>query len=217
MPFTPETITSKPNNQCIRCDNLGVICDGPNAASMSNERFCEWCKLRKNELGWSNQKLADVTGLSKTTIDRIMTGKITGLNGETINILSCALVYGYNSSGNSWGKFPCPLSANAPDDDAKALREENARLLLQLKQQADNDRSKIDHLKRQIDFDEDQLRKKDKLLDDRSSFMRRKDRIITILSILLGITVFLIPAALMIDAMNPNVGFFWRTALSAFR
>ena len=199
MPFTPETITSKPNNQCIRCDNLGVICDGPNAASMSNERFCEWCKLRKNELGWSNQKLADVTGLSKTTIDRIMTGKITGLNGETINILSCALVYGYNSSGESWGKFPCPLSANAPDDDVKILREENARLLLQLKQQSESDRGKIDHLKKQIAFDEEQMKEKDTLLKDRASFMRRKDLIITILSILLGIAVVGIMVALMLD------------------
>lgn len=199
MPFTPETIIAKPNNQCIKCDKLGVICDGPNAASMSNERFCEWCKLRKNELGWSNQKLADVTGLSKTTIDRIMTGKITGLNAETINVLSCALVYGYNSCGESWGKFPCPLSANAPDDDIKILREENARLLLQLKQQSDIDRGKIDHLKKQISFDEEQMKEKDILLRERSSFMRRKDRIITILSILLGIAVVGIMVALMLD------------------
>lgn len=210
MPFTPETIIVKPNNQCIKCDKLGVICDGPNAASMSNERFCEWCKLRKNELGWSNMKLAEITGLSKTTIDRIMTGKISGLNGETINILSCALVYGYNSSGESWGKFPCPLSANAPDDDVKMLREENARLLLQLKQLSENDRSKIDHLKNQISFDEQQIREKDSLLKQRYQFLRRKDFVIAILSVLLSLSVAAIITALVMDAANPEIGFFFR-------
>ena len=203
MPFTPETLAEKPYNQCIKCDKLSVVCDGPNFASMSKERFCEWCRLRKEYLGWSNLKLAEITGLSKTTIDRIMAGTTSGLNSETMNILGCALVYEYNSEGNSWGKIPCPISFHAPKDDTKAILEENAKLRLQIAQMKDDEAKKVVYLKNHIDFEEEQLVEKDMQL-------RRKDRIIGALCISLGVCVLLIVAAIVVDIMCHDVGFFFR-------
>ena len=102
MPFSPETIAMKPYNQCIKCEYLGVKCDGPNVIAMSKERFCEWCRERKEFLGWSNAKVSEVACVSKTTIERIMSGKVAGLNGETISAVTCALVYGYACAQSSW-------------------------------------------------------------------------------------------------------------------
>lgn len=219
MPFTPETIAVKPYNQCIKCDYLGTKCDGPNVIAMSKERYCEWCRQLKEERGWSNAKLAEVSGVSKATIDKMMTNRITGLNGETISSVTCALVYGYADPNGSWGKFPCAMVA---PDNASGGCPKCAELQKQMENQTKSDREKIDHLKKQVAFAESQLlekdaqiRSKDDRLHERADFMYRKDRVITILSVLLGISVLLILTALFIDMFNPNVGFFWIEQMAA--
>ena len=219
MPFTAETIQTKTYNQCIICENLGVSCDGPNMAAMTMERFCEWCKLRKEQLGWSNAKLAEVSGCSKGTIDRLVSGLATGINAETKSRIACALIY-QKPYEVSWGKYPCTLalqsdsSANLAEMDG--LRSQVALMEKQLHQQSENDRTKIEHLKEENEFYKSQMITKDKQLEDRAWFIKRKDRMIVILAILLGISVFLIFAGLIVDRLNPNVGFFWREALAAF-
>lgn len=209
MPFTPETIAIKPYNQCIKCAHIGIKCDGPNVVAMSKERFCEWCRQRKEELGWSNAKLAEIAEVSKPTVDRILSGKIPGLNAETMSTITCALVYGHACPNDNWGKYPCAMAAMKQDGECPGC----AGLKEQFRQQEENNRGKIDYLKQQVAFKEDQMKTKDHQLEERASFIHRKDRIITILSVLLGISVLLIIAALMIDAVNPNVGFFWRATL----
>ena len=219
MPFTPETIAVKPYNQCIKCDYLGTKCDGPNVIAMSKDRYCEWCRQLKEERGWSNAKLAEVSGVSKATIDKMMTNRITGLNGETISSVTCALVYGYAEPEGNWGRFPCAMVApnTAPDGCPKC-----EELRKQMETQLSSDREKIDHLKKQVSFAESQLMEKDKQicskddrLKERASFMRQKDRVITILSVLLGLSVLLIIGALLIDLFNPNIGFFWLEHMAA--
>ncbi len=212
MPFTPETIAVKPYNKCIKCDYLGTKCDGPNVIAMSKERYCEWCRQLKEERGWSNAKLAEVSGISKATIDKMMTNRITGLNGETISTVTCALVYGYACPDGNWGKFPCAMEApeESPEDCPKC-----AEFQRQLETQTKGDREKIDYLKDQIKFKEGQMLSKDKLLDERADFLRRKDRAIVTLSALLAIAVIMIFGAILIDMFNPNIGFFWLEHMAA--
>ena len=214
MPFTPETIAVKPYNQCIKCDYLGVKCDGPNVIAMSKERFCEWCRQLKEERGWSNAKLAEVAEVSKATIDKMMSNRVTGLNGETISTVTCALVYGHACPDGNWGKFPCAMVA--PGDTADECPK-CAELRLQLEQQTKNDREKIDFLKQQVAFKEEQMLTKDKQLEQRANFLYRKDRIITIMAVLLGVSVLAIISALFIDLFNPNVGFFWLEHMAVLR
>lgn len=213
MPFTPATIEEKKYNYCIRCEHIGTRCDGPNVISMDLARFCEWCRLRKEELGWSIDKLTEVSGVGRATVAKIMSGKITGLNGETISAITCALVYGYNPNGNGWGKYPCAMMALEYEQaqNSKEPCQDCARHMEQHK----SDREKIEFLKRQIEFKESQMVAKDKQLEDRAWFIKRKDRMIVVLAILLGISVFLIIAALIVDRLDPSVGFFWRQALAA--
>ena len=210
MPLTPETIAAKPYNQCISCDKRGVICDGPNVISMSVERFCEWCRDFKEFRGWSNAKLSEVSRVSKTTVDRVVSGRITGLNCETISALTCALVYGSVPEGDSWGKYPCPLAIGvSAESPAEKLQQDYELLLRQSEAQAKSDREKIDYLKQQIAVKDDQLKTRDHHLEQRANFIYRKDRVITVLAALLGVSVLLILAALTVDMFNPNIGFFW--------
>lgn len=212
MPFTPETIAVKPYNQCIKCDYLGTKCDGPNVIAMSKERFCEWCRQLKEERGWSNAKLAEVAEVSKATIDKMMTNRVAGLNGETISTVTCALIYGHACPDGNWGKFPCAMVA--PDDTPNECPK-CADLRLQLEQQTKNDREKIDFLKQQVAFKEEQMLTKDKHLEQRADFIYRKDRIIAIMAVLLGISVLLILTAVFVDMFNPNVGFFFMEQMAA--
>jgi hypothetical protein len=103
MPFSPETLEEKPYNICISCPKLGQTCDGPNFLAMSVERWCEWCHLRKDFLGWKNSYIADKAGVSKMSVDRIMTGDVKDLRITTMQAVTRALVNG------TWGQSPCVL------------------------------------------------------------------------------------------------------------
>lgn len=221
MPFSPETIAVKPYNQCIKCDYLGVKCDGPNVIAMSKERFCEWCRQLKEERGWTNAKLAEVAEISKATIDKMMTGRVSGLNGETISTVTCALIYGQACPEGNWGKFPCAMVAPDAAQNSCPKCEEFQK---QLEAQSASDRGKIDFLKKQLAFAEDQIlakdaqiQSKDERLAERKDFIYRKDRIIAILGILLGLCVLIIIGALVVDMLNPNIGFFWLERMAAMR
>jgi hypothetical protein len=70
---------------------------------MSVERWCEWCHLRKDFLGWKNSYIADKAGVSKMSVDRIMTGDVKDLRITTMQAVTRALVNG------TWGQSPCVL------------------------------------------------------------------------------------------------------------
>ena len=103
MPFSPETLEEKPYNICISCPRIGQTCDGPNFLAMTIDRFCEWCKFRRDYLGWKNQFVADKAGVSRISVDRIMAGDSKDLRITTMQAVAQALVNG------AWGKSPCVL------------------------------------------------------------------------------------------------------------
>lgn len=103
MPFSPETLEEKPYNICISCPRIGQTCDGPNFLSMTVEQWCEWCRLRKEYLDWRNSLLAEKSGVSKISIERIMAGDVKDLRITTMQAVTKALVNGM------WGQSPCVL------------------------------------------------------------------------------------------------------------
>lgn len=103
MPFSPETLEEKPYNICVSCSRIGQTCDGPNFLAMSVDRWCEWCRLRRDYLEWKNATIAEKSGVSKITIDRIMSGDTKDLRITTIQAVTKALVNG------AWGQSPCVL------------------------------------------------------------------------------------------------------------
>lgn len=103
MPFSPETLEEKPYNICISCPKIGQTCDGPNFLAMTVERWCEWCHLRRDHLNWKNQTIADKSGVSKISVDRIMSGDVKDLRITTMQAVTRALVNGV------WGQSPCVL------------------------------------------------------------------------------------------------------------
>ena len=160
--------------ECLSCPKLGNSCDGPNFVAMSADDLLEWCKQRKARLGLSNAKLAEMSGMAKGTIDRLLAGIHVDFRYETIRPMVKALV------GGDWSGSPCPV----PHGEEKHLREE-------IQHYKDTKASDLET----IHFLQDQIRSRQKT--------------IAWLSIILGITLTVIIAALVIDRLNPDIGFFW--------
>lgn len=165
MPFSPQTLEEKPYNICITCPKIGQTCDGPNFLAMTIERWCEWCRLRRDFLGWKNQTVADKANVSKISIDRIMKGDAKDLRITTMQAVTKALVNG------SWGVSPCVLV----NETEKEIYVDNPVIVAQcqhLQNMIDNlseeykteiatvredDRKKIDFLMEQIKIKDKQI------------------------------------------------------------
>lgn len=183
MPFSPETLEEKPYNICISCPKIGQTCDGPNFLAMSVERWCEWCHLRRDHLKWKNQTIADKSGVSKITIDRIMAGDAKDLRITTMQAVTRALVNG------TWGQSPCVLvtetekeiQVDNPVIIAQCQHLQNSLDTLTVEHKAEvaairaEAQRKIDFLREQIAFKERQMDSKDKHIEWLQSLIKSKE------------------------------------------
>ena len=176
MPFSPETLEEKPYNICVSCARIGDTCDGPNFLAMSVERWCEWCRLRRDFLKWKNQTIADKSGVSKISVDRIMAGDVKDLRITTMQAVTRALVNGV------WGNSPCVLVT----ETEKEIYVDNPVIIAQCQHLQNT----LDHLsedykmelatvraeaQQKIDFLREQVKIKDKQIEWMHSLLSRKD------------------------------------------
>ena len=177
MPFSPETLEEKPYNICISCPKIGQTCDGPNFLAMSVERFCEWCKLRRDYLGWKNQLVADNAGVSKISVERIMAGDSKDLRITTMQAVAKALVNGV------WGQSPCVLVT----ETVREIRVDNPVIVAQcqhlqntldsLTEEHKKDLAFIrEEAQKKIDFLREQVAIKDKQIEWMHSLITSKER-----------------------------------------
>ena len=175
MPFSPETLEEQPYNICISCSRIGQTCDGPNFLSMSVERWCEWCHLRRDYLNWKNSTIAEKSGVSKISIDRIMAGDVKDLRITTMQAVTKALVNGV------WGHAPCVLVT----ETEKEIYVDNPVIIAQcqhLQNTLDNlsEEYKAElatvraEAQQKIDFLLDQINIKDKHIEWLHSFIQNK-------------------------------------------
>lgn len=192
---SPQNYEEKPYNMCLNCAHIGKNCDGPNFLAMSTERWCEWVRLRKEYLGWTNAKVAENAEISKVSVDRIMSGHIKDVRTTTMQAVTKALVNG------TWGQYPCALAAlEGAENDSNVLSCECDNLRKAL----ESEQKKVDYLKQQITYQQKQLDTKDEQLRDRFAFLKRKDKIIFGLSIAIAAVI----VVLIIDLFNGHIGYF---------
>lgn len=175
MPFSHETLEDKPYNICISCSRIGQTCDGPNFLAMTVERWCEWCHLRRDYLGWKNQIIAEKAGVSKISVDRIMSGDAKDLRITTMQAVTKALVNG------TWGQSPCVLVT----ETEKEIYVDNPVIIAQC-QQLQNTLDTLseeykkelasvrEEAQKKIDFLRDQVTIKDKQIEWMHSLIQHK-------------------------------------------
>lgn len=195
-----RTKEEKTYDKCIVCDHLGVCCDGPNFLAMTLERWCEWCRLRKEYLGLTNEKIAEEANVAKITVTRIMAlSNIGDIHLSTMQAVTRVLV------GDTFGQYPCPLDAVSVPADRSLLQAELDRA----NERYQSARASIDHLKSQVAFNEKQIDNKDCQLKESDALIRSARSVSVFLATMLGMSLFVILAALAIDLQNDNIGYFW--------
>lgn len=211
MPASPAT-HEKPYNRCIDCNHIGVRCDGPDFLAMEIPRLCEWSRLRKDHLHrndpkWTNAYIAEESKVSKTTVDRFFTGKLEDLNFTTAARIIRVLING------TWGQYPCAMAADQESPDHTAVVEQCRQLQTALDSIGEHHRAEINAIRAEsqetITLLKNGVAQRDKLLNERYDFLKMKDRAIAALSILLSVAVVAIIAALVVDRLNTDIGFFW--------
>lgn len=118
-----STSGKKPYNRCLNCEHLGNGCDGPRTSSMSLERWCEWLRDVKRIREMTNVEIAEASGVSVTTVERVMSGN---LEKDIMRSTSTAIE---NATIGSNGQFPCYLAFfDEMPDEKKTVKELQAEL-----------------------------------------------------------------------------------------
>lgn len=155
---------------------------------MTPEEVLDWCRQRKKYLRLTNEDIARKSGVPVGTIARLFAehSTLADYKHTTIQPLLAAL------NGNSLGEPPCPTKEK-PETVAQ-LREDYQR--------------KIDHLNAEIaDFKEELSFKRQQL---RAAHTGR-----IIMTVLCIVLLLVIIGALVVDALHPDLGYFWPDRLSA--
>lgn len=187
--------------ECVTCKKLGETCQGPNFSGLDAAGVVAWCKARKNHLGLSNGKLAEMAELPKGTIDGLFGSAHADFRYETIRPVLNTLI------GGAWSGPPC--RAQGSPDETEKLQERIQQLEAELQQK--DERIKSLHEERSMRQDNMQASYKQQERNDAILYreIRRKNRAISILAVIVGVLLALILAALVIDRLNSSIGFFW--------
>lgn len=169
--------SSKPYNRCLSCPNLGVKCDGARSSAMTLQRWCEFMRDLKEVKGLTNAYIAEVSGVSIKTIERLMAQNCEqDIMRETARRIEDAIIGSSNT-------YPCILAfEESRPKESEALRDleralaDNAsyRTMLEtvhaeynkekqtIREEAQR---KIDHLLSEIDFLKVENERKAKIID----------------------------------------------------
>jgi len=115
--------SAKPYNRCLSCDyRIDHRCDGPRTSAMELKRWCEFMRDMKDANNLTNAYIAEKSGVSIKTIERIMAqNSDQDIMRETARRIEDAII-------GSSNQYPCYLAfeATIPEDTQKlndALRD----------------------------------------------------------------------------------------------
>lgn len=187
--------------KCLSCEQLGTTCDGPNLLSMDTVELGQWCnELRKNNPGMTYDRVATDTQLSKSAVRDFLIGSHVDCSMHTARTIAKYITNG------KWDDNPCGNVSN----NEKAAYEERIK---QLETEVDHLDVRLKAVKKTNESLETLVKNNNTRTTQDKEFLRGeikcKNRSIVVLGVLLGISVMFIMASLIIDSINPNLGFFW--------
>lgn len=108
--------TDKPYNRCLTCSHRAEKrCDGPRSSAMTLSRWCEFMRDMKEVNGLTNAYIAEKSGVSIKTIERLMAlNSDQDIMRETARRIEDAVI-------GSSNQYPCYLAfeENIPQDSAR--------------------------------------------------------------------------------------------------
>lgn len=185
----------KNHSKCADCQHLRGGCTKFQLFSIPLEQLCELCRIKKEMLGLTNDQVAIKANVGSVSVDRIMSMNITDIRYSTLQRVIIALFC------EDWQEELCTL--DAMESEALERCQEANTELEKTREALRHARASIDHLKEQIRFAEEQIKVKDDML-------KRRGNVMMALCAGLVLTLSIIIVALLLDAYNTSLGFFWR-------
>lgn len=159
---TKTDFSTKPYNRCLFCHHrMEKRCDGARSSAMELLRWCEYMHDMKEVNGLTNAYIAETSGVSLKTIDKIMAMKCDqDIMRETARRIENTII-------GSSNQYPCILAyeESVPNDANKlseTMRElEYTRTTLaniqasynaEIKTVRDEAQRKIEHLLKELDY-----------------------------------------------------------------
>lgn len=178
--------------KCINCKRLGKDCT-PNFYIMPLNDMRLFAKRLMTAKGWKNADLAEESGVKEGTVKNTLSQRDRDVYYTTFAPMFCALV----GSGNE--ETPCPepvLEESRHLETIERLEHEKAELEKRLEAaKAETGRT--------VDFLKDELKKEREVSKERK---RWRD----IFCVIALVALALIVTALIVDALDRSIGFFWR-------
>lgn len=107
--------------KCIVCKRMGESCV-PNLMLLPFSDLMRWCNKRQKHLEWTNQTLADKSGVPLGTIGRIKAGEYQDCKYSTIKNLLIALI------GGTTDEFACTAQVEKELEQMEKLEKQAERL-----------------------------------------------------------------------------------------
>lgn len=97
-------ISNKPYNRCLTCNHRQIRCDGPRTSAMALPRWCEFMRDMKEANGLTNAYIAEKSGVSIKTVERLMAqNSDQDIMRETARLIENAII-------GSANQYPCYLA-----------------------------------------------------------------------------------------------------------
>lgn len=109
--------------KCIVCKRIGESCV-PNLMLLPFADLMKWCNRRQKHLAWTNQTLADKSGVPLGTIGRIKAGEYQDCKYSTIKNLLIALI------GGTTDEFACTDQVEAELRNLEKLEKQAERMAI---------------------------------------------------------------------------------------
>lgn len=193
--------------KCNNCAHSGKNCL-PHIMALSASDLIAWCKDRKKRLDLSNAEIAEKSHVPKGTIDRLF-GKeeFTEFRFTTIQPVIRVLI-----GCDSAELLDCAELARADNKLVDTISQQKERI-----ETLEREKAYLLHQVETYSADyREQTAQYAENINALKYLCRVRLRAIRTLSSLLAVCVLVIIAALVVDRLNPNAGFFWRSMLDLF-
>lgn len=177
--------------KCVGCKRLGNDCT-PNFYVMPLNDMRHFSKKLMTSKGWKNADLAEASGVSEGTIKNALSQRDRDLYYTTFAPMFCALV------GADGEETPCPEPVQEESrhlETIERLENEKTELEKRIAEHKEDAEKKVDFLK-------DELNKERELSKERKRWRN-------VFCVLALVALGLIIAALVVDLLNHDIGFFW--------
>lgn len=207
----PDT-KNRPYDLCLYCPFQSNTCDGPNCLAMHYERWVQWVNSIAKRKGLTRLMIAERANRPVSTINTVLSGDAKDVKAATMADITRAVL------GGSWGQYPCHFASLLLTHNIGDLNADQnaAEIRHQMDLQAEDSQKKISFMREEIAARDRRIEKLDAQLADRDASIHSYWRVVTLLVIALVLTLAIIILALTVDRINPDVGFFWRSAQTVF-